>query len=71
MSVDDGCGHIPVAQQLLDGPDVVAIFQEVGSKGVPIMQLAGFGIPAFWTVCLETLCKLASLILVHSFKPTY
>ncbi len=34
MSVDHGRRHIPVAQELLDGPDVVAIFQEVGGKGV-------------------------------------
>ncbi len=71
MSVDHGRRHIPVAQRLLDGPDVVAIFQEAGSKGVPILQLAGFGIPALWAGCFAALCKLASLILVHSFKPTY
>ncbi len=60
MSVDHGRRHVPVVQQLLDGPDVVAIFQEAGSKGVPIMQLKGFGIPAFWTGCLAALYKLPS-----------
>jgi len=71
MSVDHGHRHVPAAQQLLDGPDIVAIFQDVGSKGVPIMPRAGFGIPAFWTAFLGTLGKLASLILVLSSKPTY
>ena len=57
MGLDDRHRHIPVAEQLLDGPDVVAIFQEAGSKGVPIMQLKGFGIPAFCAGCLAALCE--------------
>ncbi len=32
MGVDHGGRHIAMAQELLDGPDVVAIFQEVGGK---------------------------------------
>jgi len=34
MGIDHGRAHIRVAQELLDGPDVVAIFQEVGGKAV-------------------------------------
>jgi len=33
MRVDRGCRHISAALEFLDGPDVVAILQEVGSKG--------------------------------------
>ena len=34
MGVDHGSGHVAVAEQLLDGPDIVAMFKEVGGKGV-------------------------------------
>jgi hypothetical protein len=35
MGVDHGGGHILVPQQLLHGPDIVAIFKEVSSEGMP------------------------------------
>ena len=35
VSVDHGGADILVAQQLLHGPDVVAVFQQVGCKAVP------------------------------------
>ncbi len=34
VRVDHGGAHIPVAEELLDGPDVVIVFQQVGSEGV-------------------------------------
>jgi hypothetical protein len=35
MGVDHGGGHILVPQQHLHGPDIVAIFKEVRSEGMP------------------------------------
>ncbi len=61
MGVDHGRRHIPVTQQLLDGPGVIAVFKQMGcgrvAKGVAACRL--------WNT------RLASLILVLSFKPTY
>src|SRR2546428_5548392 len=34
VRVDHGGADIPVAEELLDGPDVVIVFQQVGSEGV-------------------------------------
>lgn len=47
MGVDHRGAHILVAQELLDGPDVVAILEEVGGKGVSErVRGAGFAMPA-------------------------
>ena len=35
VGVDHGRAHIAMAEQLLDGADVVAVFQHVGSEGMP------------------------------------
>jgi hypothetical protein len=35
MGVNHGRSHIPVPQELLHGPDVVAIFEQVGCKRMP------------------------------------
>ena len=34
MGVDSSRADIPVAQKLLDGPDIIAILQQMGGKGV-------------------------------------
>ncbi len=35
MGVNHRGADIPVTQELLNGPDVVATFQQVGRKGMP------------------------------------
>lgn len=35
MGVDHGCFYILVAEQFLDGADVVAGFEKVGGEGMP------------------------------------
>ena len=35
MRVDHGRVHVPVAQQFLDGLDIVAVREQVGREGVP------------------------------------
>ena len=34
VDVDHGGGHVTVAEQLLDGADVVAVFEQVGGERV-------------------------------------
>ena len=34
MGVEDRCGDVLVAEKLLDGPDVVAVFEEMGREGM-------------------------------------
>jgi hypothetical protein len=34
VGVDHGGGHVAVAEELLDGADVGAVFQQVGGEGV-------------------------------------
>ena len=34
MGVDLGCADVPVTEELLDGPDVVVVLEEVGGEGV-------------------------------------
>ena len=41
MRIDHGRVHVPVAQQLLDGADVVAVLEQVGREGVPQGVRAG------------------------------
>ena len=38
MGIDHGRAHIPVAQELLDSPDVVAIFQQWRCERGPIAK---------------------------------
>ena len=37
MSVNHGRAHVTVTEELLDGPDVVAVLQQMGGKTVAIM----------------------------------
>ena len=43
MGIDHGRAHIPVSQQFLDGPGVVALLQQVNGKGVA-ERVAGCGL---------------------------
>ena len=48
VSVNHGRADVTVTKKLLDGSDVVAIFQEVGGEGVPEgMAAGGFGDAGF------------------------
>ena len=40
VGVDHGGVDVAVAQQFLDRPDIVPIFQEVGSERMPVMPRA-------------------------------
>ena len=47
VSVDHRGTDVAVAQELLDGPDIVVVFEQMGGKGVPEgVALASFGMPA-------------------------
>ncbi len=35
MGVDHGRRHIPVAQELMDGPNIITVLQEMGRKRMP------------------------------------
>ena len=44
MGVNSRCAKIPMGQELLDGPDVVAVFEEMGHKRV----LNALAWPRYW-----------------------
>lgn len=36
VRIDHRCAHFPVAEEILDCPDIVPFFQEMGSEGMPV-----------------------------------
>ena len=54
MGVDHRRAYVSVAQQLLDRPNIIAIFQQMGGKGVTErMTACRFGDPCFQSGFLE------------------
>ena len=62
VSVDHRRGHVSVAEELLDGADVVACLQEVGGEGVPLMP--GPALPALCRVPDYAGLKASSYVLL-------
>ncbi len=68
MGVDSSRADIPVAQKLLDGPDIIAIFQQMGGKEVPKSVTAfGFGNTCFSNGLFHRSLRIGFVIVVFPF----
>jgi len=61
VSIDQGCLEIPVAKQLLNRPDIVAISEQVGGEAVTLM-------PIYLAYFRQNISKILTLGLLHYYN---